>query len=101
MTGSSVRLEMVDGPFGCFGRLLLAGPPNAVVHAQWLLGQRLAVAASYHLAGGLSFGGTTYYDRVQVPYYQHSNGYLAAAAAPPGTALMSALPPMPQHHELS
>lgn len=42
---------MVDGPRGCLGRLTLAGPPEAVAYAQWLLGQRLAAAASYQVGG--------------------------------------------------
>ncbi|PRW61288.1 RNA-binding Nova-2-like isoform X1 isoform B [Chlorella sorokiniana] len=56
MTGCRARLEMVDGPRGCFGRLMLAGPTEAVAYAQWLLGQRLSAAASFQM------GGTTYYN---------------------------------------
>lgn len=56
MTGCRVRLDMQDGPRGPFGRLLLAGTPETVGYAQWLLGQRLAAAAaSYQVSG------TTYY----------------------------------------
>lgn len=51
MTGCRARLEMVDGPRGCFGRLTLAGPTEAVAYAQWLLGQRLSAAASFQVSG--------------------------------------------------
>ncbi len=50
MTGCRARLEMVDGPRGCFGRLTLAGPTEAVGYAQWLLGQRLSAAASFQVS---------------------------------------------------
>lgn len=52
MTGCRARLEMMDGPRGCFGRLTLAGPTEAVGYAQFLLGQRLSTAASFQVSRG-------------------------------------------------
>jgi hypothetical protein len=79
MTGCRVRLEMIDGPRGVFGRLLLIGLPEAVGYAQWLLGQRLSAAASFQL------GGTTYYPfGTPAP----STFLPAAAPPPPGVAFM-------------
>lgn len=66
MTGCRIRLEVVDGPCGPLGRLLLTGAPDVVSRAQWLLGQRLT--ASYQL------GGTT--------YYAASTGFVAAPPLP-------------------
>lgn len=56
-TGCHVQLEMVDGPHGLvFGRLLLSGSPDGCTYAQFLIGQRLAAAASFQLDG------TTYFS---------------------------------------
>lgn len=56
-TGCHVQLEMVDGPHGLiFGRLLLSGSPDGCTCAQFLIGQRLAAAASFQLDG------TTYFS---------------------------------------
>lgn len=56
MSGCRARLEMADGPRGPFGRLVLAGPPEAVAFGQWLLGQRLSAAASYQMGGTSEYG---------------------------------------------
>lgn len=82
MTGCRARLEMMDGPRGCFGRLTLAGPTEAVGYAQFLLGQRLSTAASFQM------GGTTYYP-YGPPQAVPSMGGMPPAFAPapaPGMA---------------
>lgn len=83
MTGCRARLEMLDGPRGPFGRLSLAGAPEAVAYAQWLLGQRLSAAASFQL------GGTTYYS------YSPPNGMGVGMAPGYAPAPPAPLPFMP------
>lgn len=76
MSGCRARLEMVDGPRGAFAQLTLAGSPEAVACAQWLLGQRLSAAATYQL------GVTTYYNYGPQP--PALGGGMGMGFAPPG-----------------
>ena len=85
MSGCRARLDMADGPRGSYGRLLLAGAPESLACAQWLLGQRLAAAAASY-----QMGGTTYYHSFGGGGSGPGNGGGYVAAGPPGMGFMSA-----------
>ncbi|KAL4856589.1 hypothetical protein ACK3TF_003042 [Chlorella vulgaris] len=76
-TGCHVQLEMVDGPHGLvLGKLLLSGSPDGCTYAQFLIGQRLAAAASFQIDGTTYFStaGMAMQPRLRQPEHTFNPG---------------------------